>query len=120
MNYPDRVKVIKKIVEIVDGAAVNTFVTLYESLPCRFEILNATQAASWTGITTTGTYVPTRATLRLAKTLPDLPQSGSVIADYTFQIITPTVGWIKANNTVNWTLVTKKMTRTHVMYLIQV
>lgn len=121
MNYPDRIKVIERQTTIVDGSAVYSYITLYESLPCRFEILNASQNATWTGtVTTTGAYAVTRANLRLAKTLPDLPRSGKALADYTFQVIAPEIGWIKANNTVNWLLQTKRMTKSHVLYLIQV
>lgn len=120
MNYPDRIKVTERSTTVVDGSPVYSYTVLYESLPCRFEILNATQSSTWTGVTTTGNYTPTRATLRLAKTLPDLPRTGKALADYTFQIIAPYVGWIKANNTVNWALTQKKMTRNHVMYLISV
>lgn len=121
MNYPDRCQVYRRtLVDIVDGSPVYSVILLFDSLPCRFEILNATQAANWTGLTTTGNYTPTRANLRLAKTLPDLPQTGQVNTDYTFRILSPNVGWIKANNTVNWALTSKRMTKTHVMYLISV
>ncbi len=120
MNYPDRCQVYRIITDIVDGAAVKTTVLAYDSLPCRFEILNATQAASWTGLTTTGAYTPTRATLRLAKSLPDFPQTGNTLADYFFRIQSPYVGWIKSNSTVNWLLKQKRMTRNHVMYMIEV
>lgn len=121
MNYPDRVKILRRtLVDVVDGTPVYSVITVYESTPCRFEILNATQAQTWKGVTTTGTYATTQANLRLPKTMPDIPQSGQVLTDYTVQVISPVVGWIKSSGTVNWKISAKRMTKTHVLYLIEV
>jgi hypothetical protein len=132
LNYSARVKIRRRDTTFPGGSATYTYYTIYESLPCTFEIINATQLATWQGVTTSGLYAVTNANIRLPKTLPDFPQIGVMngagtnpntnyaLVDYDFQILSPDVGWIKANGTNKWTIQAKRSFRDHYMYLIKV
>jgi hypothetical protein len=110
VNFVDRVRVFRRIPSSFEDEVWR------DSLPCRFEVLSAAEYAMWAG--SAENYELTKAHLHLPLTLPDFPETGYDFTDYTFEMLSPILGWIRGQVKPKWQLGNKKFTRTHVTYLL--
>lgn len=116
MNFSDRVKITRRTT--APGGGSFSYLTLFDSQPCRFEILTAFGAMGWTG-NVRGGYQSTSANLRLPLTFPDLPENGFTLEDYTFRVVSPDLGFMPGGPSKIWSISGKRFTRNHVLYHLE-
>lgn len=117
MNFNDRCKIQRQ--DEAPGGGIVT-VTLFETMPCRFEVLTAKQFQdSWAGVQ--ATYTSNFANLHLPLTIEEYPTTAGgtlSLTRYRITMLSPVVKGLTATNV--WTLQTKRMARNHMTYLMKV
>ena len=118
MNFVHRCDILRRdIISQMGGAPTYDTVTALADVACVFTVLTAKQVEEgWAASEQVLTV--THASLRLALTLPDLPEPSHNLPDYTFSITWPEVGFIKPGLGV-WTIEGKRFGGTHMEYLIK-